>query len=61
MTEPHDDAADAEPPCPVCRAALPRESVGPFCSQRCRTIDMGRWLDGRYTISRPLDQADLEE
>lgn len=23
----------------------------PFCSDRCRTIDLGRWLDGAYQIS----------
>ncbi|HID21465.1 MAG TPA: DNA gyrase inhibitor YacG [Planctomycetaceae bacterium] len=26
----------------------------PFCSQRCRTIDLGRWLAERYRISSPL-------
>ena len=48
--------------CPVCESAMPAEApAAPFCSPRCRTIDMGRWLDGRYTVSRPLNQADLEE
>ncbi|MBT3365590.1 MAG: DNA gyrase inhibitor YacG [Nitrospina sp.] len=22
----------------------------PFCSERCRTIDLGKWLDGKYVI-----------
>ena len=22
----------------------------PFCSERCRTIDLGKWLDGKYDI-----------
>ena len=22
----------------------------PFCSERCRTIDMGAWLDGKYIV-----------
>ena len=22
----------------------------PFCSERCKLIDLGRWLDGRYQI-----------
>jgi hypothetical protein len=22
----------------------------PFCSERCRTIDLGAWLDGKYAI-----------
>ena len=25
----------------------------PFCSPRCRTIDLGRWLDERYRIPEP--------
>ena len=54
--------AEAAPTCPVCESPLPADRpASPFCGPRCRTIDMGRWLDGRYAISRPLDQADLEE
>ena len=33
----------------------------PFCSARCKTIDLGRWADGRYKITRPIEQRDLEE
>jgi len=22
----------------------------PFCSQRCKLIDLGKWLDGKYAI-----------
>jgi endogenous inhibitor of DNA gyrase (YacG/DUF329 family) len=31
----------------------------PFCSPRCRKIDLGRWLDGRYAIPdrTPPDDA----
>ena len=25
----------------------------PFCSARCRKIDLGRWLDGKYRIPDP--------
>jgi uncharacterized protein len=42
--------------CPVCgAAAAPRgdNRVFPFCSERCRTIDLGRWLDERYRIPTP--------
>jgi hypothetical protein len=35
--------------CPICgKPAEPR--FRPFCSARCRTIDLGRWIDGRYRI-----------
>jgi endogenous inhibitor of DNA gyrase (YacG/DUF329 family) len=33
----------------------------PFCSQRCRTIDLGSWLTGAYRISRPVEEEDLDE
>jgi len=36
-------------PCPICgKKAAPR--YRPFCSQRCRMIDPGRWLGGTYRI-----------
>ncbi len=48
--------------CPTCKAPVsPETSSFPFCSSRCRQRDLGRWLDGSYTISRPLEQADFEE
>lgn len=25
----------------------------PFCSERCRLVDLGGWLEERYRISRP--------
>lgn len=50
------------PPCPICRKpAAPQDNpFRPFCSQRCKEIDLASWLDGTYRISRPLDDADLE-
>ncbi|MCS7034166.1 MAG: DNA gyrase inhibitor YacG [Phycisphaerae bacterium] len=41
--------------CPICRREVlsPQEGVPgffPFCSDRCRLIDLGRWLDGKYQI-----------
>jgi endogenous inhibitor of DNA gyrase (YacG/DUF329 family) len=41
-------------PCPVCRAEVaaqrPENPAFPFCSPRCRTVDLGRWLGGEYVI-----------
>ena len=31
----------------------------PFCSERCKLIDLGKWLNGGYRISIPLPNADL--
>lgn len=46
--------------CPICgREVAPSSDTFPFCTTRCRTIDLGRWLDGKYVISRPLTDDDL--
>jgi endogenous inhibitor of DNA gyrase (YacG/DUF329 family) len=39
--------------CPTCKAeAPPREenAAFPFCSPRCRAIDLGRWFTGAYAV-----------
>lgn len=38
-------------------------SYRPFCSERCRLIDLGAWLDEKYSIPAPLEDesADVEE
>ena len=36
-------------PCPECKRASTRESY-PFCSERCRNLDLSRWLTGSYAI-----------
>lgn len=33
----------------------------PFCSQRCRMADLGRWFAGRYRVSRPMGEQDIDE
>ena len=52
------------PRCPVCDAAvsLDQTPTAPFCSDRCRLVDLGRWLGGHYAIpaEEPLGEADLE-
>lgn len=42
--------------CPICKNELARESNPdrPFCSERCKLIDLDHWLSGRYRISTPL-------
>lgn len=30
----------------------------PFCSKRCRTIDLGRWLGEEYRASSPAEEPD---
>jgi hypothetical protein len=51
--------------CPICDRAMdgqgPKEwPEWPFCSPRCRTIDLGRWLGGAYAIERPAQEEDFD-
>jgi endogenous inhibitor of DNA gyrase (YacG/DUF329 family) len=42
--------------CPICgRDASPRSNNAafPFCSAKCKLVDLGRWLDGSYRIPGP--------
>jgi hypothetical protein len=46
-------------PCPVCTKPVeprPRNGFFPFCSDRCRRVDLGRWFGEEYRLpSRPAD------
>ena len=51
--------------CPTCHQTFTvkrREDAPcrPFCSERCKLVDLGRWLDGTYTVSEPASPEDLE-
>ncbi|HQT88745.1 MAG TPA: DNA gyrase inhibitor YacG [Acidiphilium sp.] len=43
-------------PCPIC-GKPPDPTHAPFCSPRCRTIDLGRWFNEDYALpaTTPLD------
>lgn len=46
--------------CPICDRLMQGQSRAewpdfPFCSPRCRTIDLGRWLGERYRIAPETD------
>jgi endogenous inhibitor of DNA gyrase (YacG/DUF329 family) len=44
--------------CPTCRKIVLRSDPDfPFCSDRCRTIDLGKWASGGYVISTPINNA----
>ena len=48
--------------CPICDAAMPGNWQEypdyPFCSKRCRTIDLGRWLSEDYKVAKPAEAND---
>lgn len=39
--------------CPICRkeTAWKENPFRPFCSERCRTVDLGRWAAEEYRVS----------
>lgn len=48
--------------CHICGQPVPRDSeTWPFCSSRCRLVDLGEWLGGRYRIERTMNADDFED
>lgn len=49
--------------CPQCgsEAAWEGNPHRPFCSERCRMVDLGAWLDEKYAIPGPLADESAEE
>ncbi len=38
--------------CPICKKEVePGGRFAPFCSDRCRLLDLGKWASGEYRIS----------
>jgi endogenous inhibitor of DNA gyrase (YacG/DUF329 family) len=53
--------------CPICKKSIPEPKNDepippnfPFCSDRCKLIDLNRWLTGRYQIP-VVDREDPDE
>jgi len=53
------------PTCPICDKELPASGaespVFPFCSTRCKQIDLLRWCEGKYAIVDALTPEKLAE
>ncbi len=48
--------------CPICRNVVLAENESyPFCSDRCRILDLGKWASGDYKVSTPIQDPDLLE
>ena len=43
------NAPKSEPACPVCKKPATAD-FRPFCSKRCKDVDLHRWLAGVYRI-----------
>lgn len=40
--------------CPICKKKVTLgDPESPFCSERCRLIDLGNWASGKYVIPGP--------
>ncbi len=48
--------------CPICKKKGEwfAGKYGPFCSKRCKMIDLGKWFSGEHAISEPLRPEQLE-
>ncbi len=57
MTD-HDHSKQDSKPCAICGRPVVAE-FRPFCSKRCRSVDLNRWLGGAYAI--PGDPAPGED
>jgi uncharacterized protein len=63
---------DMKSRCPVCRKVMDKAGrqssreggFYPFCGNRCRMLDLGKWFDGNYRIPvevRPEEAEDISE
>jgi len=63
--DPPKDANDASKGtgkrCPECGKPAENPKTLPFCSPRCRDVDLNRWLSGRYVIPGQENAGEDEE
>ncbi|MCR0981845.1 DNA gyrase inhibitor YacG [Roseomonas populi] len=51
---------EPSPACPICgRPSQP--ATRPFCSPRCRAVDLGRWLGETYAVPGEPERPDDPE
>jgi endogenous inhibitor of DNA gyrase (YacG/DUF329 family) len=43
--------------CPICGKPA-QQATRPFCSDRCKEVDLHRWLSGAYAIPAASDDED---
>lgn len=50
--------------CPNCKNAAeftPNNPYRPFCSKRCKLIDLGLWASEQFTIAAPIESDELAD
>ncbi|GEK48148.1 DNA gyrase inhibitor YacG [Bisbaumannia pacifica] len=58
--------APLEVPCPTCHKKVAWSEANvhrPFCSERCKLIDLGAWADGSHRIAGEpaMDETEIDE
>jgi len=52
------------PRCPTCRAEVKARTENPsfpFCTPRCRAVDLGRWFIGEYRVAAERAEQESKE
>jgi endogenous inhibitor of DNA gyrase (YacG/DUF329 family) len=45
--------------CPICKKEVKSPSPDfPFCGERCRLLDLGKWASGGYVVSSPVTDSE---
>ncbi|MGO8992986.1 MAG: DNA gyrase inhibitor YacG [Polyangiaceae bacterium] len=55
--------APDSPRCPICKKAVQLREVNrafPFCSARCKQVELGKWLNEEYRLPAEEDDEDAE-
>ena len=53
--------------CPICGKKVrfdPQKDLPanfPFCSKRCKLVDLGKWLNEEYTVNNLISEEDLPD
>lgn len=50
--------------CPNCKQLsefTPKNAFRPFCSERCKLIDLGLWANEEYAIAEPMTDEFADE
>ena len=48
--------------CPICKKLVKlTDPFMPFCSERCKDVDLGNWATEKYVIPEPLGPDEIDE
>jgi len=48
--------------CPICKKEVaPESDFFPFCSERCKIIDLGNWASEKYVVSTPIQPEESDQ